>query len=227
MSFKIDKLSNDMECLYNNIILKSNILSLDSFKENLIEKQCAVEEFIKNISNISKGSISKDVLDNMIIISNEFKELYENFDDKLMIFIVGNGNVGKSTLLNSLVGKDVAKTNFLPTTWKIDVYTPELDENTAIIKYKNGKQESLSIDEAKIKIDNEEAKSKESNKLFKAKLKEESRGVKNKEQIEEIKRYLSKKYIYTSNISEVRWPVKSNWILERCLLVDTPGLNQE
>ncbi|ETI89662.1 MAG: hypothetical protein Q612_NSC00138G0002, partial [Negativicoccus succinicivorans DORA_17_25] len=38
-----------------------------------------------------------------------------------MILIMGNGNVGKSTLLNALVGKEVAKTNLLPTTWKIDV----------------------------------------------------------------------------------------------------------
>lgn len=227
MSLKIDKLSNDMESLYNNIVLKSNILSLDSFKENLLEKQLYIEDFINSLSKINQGSISKDVIENMKVISNDFKELYDNFDDKLMIFIVGNGNVGKSTLLNSLVGKEVAKTNFLPTTWKIDVYSPELDEDKAIIKYSSGKQETLSIDKAKNKISKEEEKSKESNKLFKVKLKEELKDIKNKEQIEEIKSYLSKQYIYKSNISEVRWPVKSNWILERCLLVDTPGLNQE
>ena len=152
MSLKIDKLSNDMESLYNNIVLKSNILSLDSFKENLLEKQLYIEDFINSLSKINQGSISKDVIENMKVISNDFKELYDNFDDKLMIFIVGNGNVGKSTLLNSLVGKEVAKTNFLPTTWKIDVYSPELDEDKAIIKYSSGKQETLSIDKAKNKI---------------------------------------------------------------------------
>ncbi|MRN24742.1 hypothetical protein EAI30_08955 [Romboutsia ilealis] len=227
MSFNIDKLSNDMESLYNNIILKSNILSLDSFKEHLLEKQLYVECFINSLSKINQGTISRDVIENMKVISNDFKELYDNFDDKLMIFIVGNGNVGKSTLLNSLVGKEVAKTNFLPTTWKIDVYSPELGEDEVIIKYINGNHETLSINKAKNKISEEEEKSKESNKVYKAKLKEELKNIKNKEQIEEIKRYLGKKYIYKSNISEVRWPVKSNWILERCLLVDTPGLNQE
>ena len=112
MSLKIDKLSNDMESLYNNIVLKSNILSLDSFKENLLEKQLYIEDFINSLSKINQGSISKDVIENMKVISNDFKELYDNFDDKLMIFIVGNGNVGKSTLLNSLVGKEVAKQIF-------------------------------------------------------------------------------------------------------------------
>lgn len=227
MSFNIDNLSNYMESLYNSIVLQSNILSLDCFKNNLLEKQLYVEEFINSLQQINQGTISRDVIENMKIISNEFKEIHDNFDDKLMIFIVGNGNVGKSTLLNALVGKEVAKTNFLPTTWKIDVYSPELSEHKAIIKYTNGKQETLNIDKAKEKVTEEEVKSKESNKTYKEKLKQELRDVRNKQQIDEIKMYLNKKYIYKSNISEVRWPVKSNWLLERCLLVDTPGLNQE
>ena len=76
--------------------------------------------------------------------------------DKKMILIVGDGNVGKSTLLNALVGEEVAKTNYLPTTWKIDVYSPELSKDNAIIKYKTGKQETLSVEEAKQKINEEE-----------------------------------------------------------------------
>lgn len=227
MGFNIDNLSNYMESLYNNIVLQSNILSLDCFKKNLLEKQLYVENFINSVQQINQGTISRDVIENMKIISNEFKELYDNFDDKLMIFIVGNGKVGKSTLLNALVGKEVAKTNFLPTTWKIDVYSPQLSEHKAIIKYTNGKQETLNIDKAKEKVIEEEVKSKESNKIYKEKLKQELRDVRNKQQIDEIKMYLNKKYIYKSNISEVRWPVRSNWLLERCLLVDTPGLNQE
>lgn len=227
MSLKIDERTNDMKKLYEKIILKSKTLSLDVYKENLKDKQIDIEKFIHILSNINQGSISRDVVENLIFISNEFKELYENFDDRLMIFIVGDGNVGKSTLLNALVGKEVAKTNFLPTTWKIDVYSPELSNNNAIIKYTNGKQETLSVKKAKQKIDKEDEKIKESKKIFSKKLKEKLQGIKNKEKIEEIKRYLGKKYIYKSNVCEVRWPVKSNFLLEECLLVDTPGLNQD
>lgn len=226
MSLRIDKLSSDMNTLYENVILKDNILSLETFKESLNKKHIIVEDFIGCISN-KEGSISKEILSKSKEISTGFKDLYENFDDKLMIFIVGNGNVGKSTVLNALVGKEVAKTNFLPTTWKIDVYTPELNENEAILKYKDSRQEKLSIEEVINKVNDEEEKSKVGNKEFKLKLKQEARNVKNKEQLDEIKTYLSKKYIYNSDIGEVRWPVKSNWILEKCLLVDTPGLNQE
>lgn len=227
MSLKIDERTNDMKKLYEKIILKSKTLSLDVYKENLKDKQIDIEKFIHILSNINQGSISRDVVENLIFISNEFKELYENFDDRLMIFIVGDGNVGKSTLLNALVGKEVAKTNFLPTTWKIDVYSPELSNNNAIIKYTNGKQETLSVKKAKQKIDKEDEKIKESKKIFSKKLKEKLQGIKNKEKIEEIKRYLGKKYIYKFNVCEVRWPVKSNFLLEECLLVDTPGLNQD
>ena len=156
MSLDIDKLVNDMEKLYGSIVIKSKVLSLDSFKDNILEKQIYIKKFIQSLSNINQGSISRDVIKNMEVISNEFKELYDNFDDKLMIFIVGDGNVGKSTLLNALVGEEVAKTNDLPTTWKIDVYSPELSKNNAIIKYKTGKQETLSVEEAKQKINEEE-----------------------------------------------------------------------
>lgn len=227
MSLKVNQLSNSMESLFNTIVLKSNILSLDNFKENLYEKQLYIDNFIKSISNNNNGKISKNVLERMKEIRSEFNELYENFDDKLMIFIVGNGNVGKSTLLNALVGQEVAKTNFLPTTWKIDVYSPELDGDTAVIKYKDGNQEVVDVNKAKDKVNDEENKSKESNKIYKENLKKKLNGITNREQREEIKKSLSEELIYKSNISEVRWPVKSNWILERCLLVDTPGLNQE
>ena len=144
--------------------------------------------------------------------------------DKKMILIVGDGNVGKSTLLNALVGEEVAKTNYLPTTWKIDVYSPELSKDNAIIKYKTGKQETLSVEEAKQKINEEEKKSKESKKIYNVKLKEQSKSIKNRDQLEELKRYLDKEYIYKSNIYEVMWPVKSNWISKPYILVDTPGL---
>ena len=227
MSLKIDERTNDMKELYDKIILKSKTLSLDVYKQNLKDKQINIEKFIHILSNIKQGSISRDVLEKLIFISNEFKELHENFDDKLMIFIVGDGNVGKSTLLNALVGKEVAKTNLLPTTWNIDVYSPELSKDNAIIKYTNGKQETLSVEKAKQKVNEEDKQVKESKKIFNKKLKEESKDIKNnKEQIEEIKMYLGKKYIYKSNICEVRWPVKSKFLLEECLLVDTPGLNQ-
>ena len=226
MSLKIDERTNDMKELYDKIILKSKTLSLDVYKQNLKDKQINIEKFIHILSNIKQGSISRDVLEKLIFISNEFKELHENFDDKLMIFIVGDGNVGKSTLLNALVGKEVAKTNLLPTTWNIDVYSPELSKDNAIIKYTNGKQETLSVEKAKQKVNEEDKQIKESKKIFNKKLKEESKDIKNnKEQIEEIKMYLGKKYIYKSNICEVRWPVKSKFLLEQCLLIDTPGLN--
>lgn len=226
MSLDIDALSVKMERLFNEIIIRGKLLSLENLKNELFNKKEILSMYRSDFNGIEQGKISKNFLDALELIEVDFKNLYDNFDDKLMIFIIGNGNVGKSTLLNALIGYEVAETNFLPNTWKIDVFSTELDKGKAIVKYSDGKIKELPIDQAKQLIGEEEIKSKESKKIYNEKLKEALGNIKTKEEREEMKRYLSEKYLYKSKISEVRWPVEKNWILEKCLLVDTPGLNQ-
>lgn len=226
MSFNINFLANEMEKLFNNIILQEKIISLNNLKDDLCNKSDLVEKFCLDLSKYTLGKHSKRFLQELKEIGLEFNNLYKNFDDKLMIFIIGNGNVGKSTLLNSLIGYKVAETNFLPNTWKIDVYSPELEKDKAIIKYSNGIEELLNIDVVKSKVSEEENKCKKSKKIYNSKLNESLENIKTKEERDEIKKYLDEKYLYKSNIVEVRWPVEKNWLLEKCLLVDTPGLNQ-
>ena len=55
MSLDIDKLVNDMEKLYGSIVIKSKVLSLDSFKDNILEKQIYIKKFIQSLSNINQG----------------------------------------------------------------------------------------------------------------------------------------------------------------------------
>ena len=226
MGLDLENLANSMEQLLNDIIIEEKIYSLGSLKEDLVTKNKIINEFICGFEKKNSGKITKKLLDEFLQIEADFKQLYENFDDKLMVFIIGNGNVGKSTLLNSLIGYEVAETNFLPNTWKIDVYSPEDKNDKATIKYLGGKQESLSIKKVKAIINNEEKKSKEGKKKYNENLNKELKGLKTKDEREEIKKYLGEKYLYKSNVAEVRWPVNKNWILEKCLLVDTPGLNQ-
>lgn len=226
MSLNLDALTETMEKLLKDIIVKEKICSLEDLKEELEMKNNLIGEFIYVLSKNNNGKITKKLLGDFTKIKADFNELYQNFDDKLMIFIIGNGNVGKSTLLNSLVGYEIAKTNFLPNTWKIDVYSPELNKDKATIKYLDGRKESLAIEEVKRITSVEEKKSKDSKKIYNENLKKELKNLKIKEERDEIKKYLGEKYLYKSLISEVRWPVKRNWILEKCLLVDTPGLNQ-
>lgn len=226
MSLELDILANKMEKLFNDITIQEKVLSLRDLKDDLFNKKQLVNSFISNFKKLSLGKNTKKLLDELGQIEADFNNLYENFDDKLMIFIIGNGNVGKSTLLNALIGYEIAETNFLPNTWKIDIYSTELEKNKAIIKYTDGKQEKLSIDKVKKIVNSEEKKSKEGKKAYNENLNRSLKGLKTKEEREEMKKYLSEQYLYKSNVAEVRWPVEKNWILDKCLLVDTPGLNQ-
>lgn len=60
---------------------------------------------------------------------HELKGIYEKLQSKLQdlneplyIMIVGNGKHGKSTLINALIGKNVAEVARVPKTWKIDIF---------------------------------------------------------------------------------------------------------
>lgn len=55
------------------------------------------------------------------------EEGFGRADDPLSVFVVGEGNFGKSTLVNALLGLgvEVAKSDFLPLTWHITRYVPE------------------------------------------------------------------------------------------------------
>lgn len=228
MSLELDILSSKMEKLLSDIIIQQRVLSLENFKNDLFSKKELINEFINNFKKRNLlGKNTKRLLEELGEIKVNFNDLHDNIDDKLMIFIIGNGNVGKSTLLNSLIGEGVAKTNFLPNTWKIDVYSPELQKEKAVIKYIDGKKETLSIDEVREIVNNEEKKLKESKNVYNINLKNQLKDLKIKEERKEMKKFLAEKYLYKSKISEVWWPVDKNWILDKCHLVDTQGLNQD
>lgn len=227
MGLNVENLVNNMEKIYKDIIVQERVENLNNFKLTLLDKRNKLDIYINKIEKVSYGNITKKYLRELYKIKSNFDTLYENFDDKLMIFIIGNGNVGKSTLLNSLIGEEVAVVNFLPSTWKIDIYSPELRKDRALIKDVNEGWKTLNINEVKRIVDEEEKKSKDARKIYRENLNKRLKGINIKEERDEITKYLSEKYLYKSKITEVKWPVKKNWMLEKCLLVDTPGLNQD
>lgn len=219
-------LASNMKILYENININKKIIELESHKHDLLIKKNLVSDYIYNLRFMTRGKLTNILFEDMKEFEANFQSLHENFDDRLMVFIIGAGNVGKSTLLNSLVGYEVAKTGILPVTWKIDVYSPESDLQTATIKYRDGKTNKIHIEEAKKIISEEESKAKKGKKDYNTYFQKEIETVRDPELIKELERHHSEKYIYTSPITEVRWPVRNNWLLEKCMLVDTPGFNQ-
>lgn len=224
------RLAEEMERIYNNILISREEDDLDRVRQGFFEKSRDLEAYLSRFTG-SMGKFTEEYARKLKLGQQAFLEIYQNFDDKLMIFIVGNGNIGKSTVLNSLVGSEVAKTSIVPETWKIDVYSPDLKKNQAIVKYLGGSEKLLSLDKAQELVDREEEKTREAKTKFNQEFKKQlvnykKEGPVTKELRDELRQKLWEEYEYVSDISEVVWGVERNWLLDRCLIVDTPGLNQ-
>lgn len=129
--------------------------------------------------------------------SERVKQKYNDFNEPFMLMVIGEGNYGKSTLINSLFNKQVAPTSRLPKTWKIDIYENS-NKDEAILFFKNLKTpqnvRNVSIEEASLICEQEENKAKTSDN-------------------------------WKSELFQVKWKLKSDWI-ENILLIDTPGFSQ-
>ena len=120
---------------------------------------------LTNNPEILKGIISDHKPIFELCADKNFKERFlhiESSAEKLGasradVIVVGSGNHGKSTLVNALVGQDVARTSFLPNTWCIHRYA-EGSAVTATVKYRCGKESQCSHEEAKKIWDSEEKK---------------------------------------------------------------------
>jgi len=115
--------------------------------------------------------------------SERVKQKYDDFNEPFMLMVVGEGNYGKSTLINSLFNKQVAPTSRLPKTWKIDIYEKS-NKDEALLFYKNlNTPKNVSIEEATLICEQEENKAKNTNnwkaELFQVKWKYKSDWIEN------------------------------------------------
>lgn len=94
--------------------------------------------------------------------SERVKQKHNDFNEPFMLMVVGEGNYGKSTLINSLFNKQVAPTSRLPKTWKIDIYENS-NKDEALLFYKNeNTPQYVSIEEANLICEQVENKAKNS-----------------------------------------------------------------
>lgn len=194
-------ISNDIKILnYNIKNIKLQIFNKAS------QTYCLINQIEKEINYIIKS----------------VEELKKPF----LLYVIGPGKYGKSTLINSLVKSKILETRDIPNTWKIDTLINSSTSKIEIINDEDTLYE-LNCEEGLKLLENEEVQFKNSKKIIREKLEE----YKNKKQVtlenlKEYKRKLEELYLYQSNICEVRYYIKKEGILKDFIIIDTPGLNQ-
>lgn len=212
---------------------KEEFYRLSSVIENLMNHVEIMKNDIKNINNCSykntfkiPGNKTYECLEN---INMELEKNLENLKELLepfLLFVIGSGNYGKSTVINALVEEDLVKTKDLPNTWKLDLFCKSKIEKI-VITYANKEDIEMTLEDGINYLDKEEEKFNKSRKKISRALKEYKDN--NKASISDLKEYkkiLKEKYLYISDIVEVKYYFNKNGILKDFIIVDTPGLNQ-
>lgn len=150
----------------------------------------------------------------------------EALDRPFRIFVIGTGNVGKSTLINALARRQVAAVDFLPCTWRIDVYTHRQD-GKAVVLNAAGHSEEMTEPEARKRVQAADT----AGNAKAVRLDRTIRKINNNQDLtHEEKKQQREEMLARSesdqDIVEVQWPVNDSPFLSRFDLVDTPGMNQ-
>lgn len=183
-------------------------------------------DMLKLDVDLSKESKTSNLLNSLQVEVEKTLESILELKNPFLLFIIGSGNYGKSTLINALLNQDIVETNDIPNTWKLDEFIMS-DEEKIEIYYTDKEKEIISIDKGKYILNNEEYKFKQSKKYISSIIKEykKNKAISTKE-LKEYKIQLEEKYLYESNVEKVKYYLKKGDILNDFIIVDTPGLNQ-
>ena len=194
--------------------IKNNIKILENNLEELNK------QVFYNLSNINL--LKKSIQYELDIFLKSIEELKNPF----LLFVIGSGKYGKTTLINSLIKDNLLKVDDIPNTWKLDTLIKAKKEKIDII-YKNNEVLNIDIEYGMNILKEEEMKYKKSKELIRNNF--NIYKTSNKRSIGELKLHkqtLEDKYLYKSDIEEVKYYINKNGILENFIIVDTPGLNQ-
>lgn len=176
----------------------------------------------KDIS--SKESKSKELVS---YIEQEIKEntkSIKELENPFLLFIMGSGNYGKSTLINALLQEKVIETSDIPNTWKLDLFIKS-DNEKVEITYNDEREIVKSLSSGKKILKEEEDKFKTSKKEISKKILNYKNKL-SKDKLKEFKMEQEKLYLYKSDIDQIKYYLNNKKILNDFTIVDTPGLNQ-
>lgn len=176
----------------------------------------------KDIS--SKESKSKELVS---YIEQEIKEntkSIKELENPFLLFIMGSGNYGKSTLINALLQEKVIETSDIPNTWKLDLFIKS-DNEKVEITYNDEREIVKSLSSGKKILKEEEDKFKTSKKEISKKILNYKNKL-SKDKLKAFKMEQEKLYLYKSDINQIKYYLNNKKILNDFTIVDTPGLNQ-
>lgn len=220
---KLETLFSNVEDAYRNRARQHTKQHILSFVDNFEYYFQYIDLKYKYEESKIVGPELKNIQENLVKI----KALAEELDNKFMLFVMGSGKNGKSTLINALAGKQVAKESISPETWKIDIFTNYEDSESIKLKFKDGTVKIFSKLKALEYLKKEDLKVKASKQLIREKRDEAKDSGLSIEALEEKLQELQKYYLYRSDVIEMITPIRDCKLLESYNLVDTPGLNQE
>ena len=189
-----------------------------------------MNELSEEISIIKKDINNKNENQSKELVSYIEEEIKQNInsikelENPFLLFIIGSGNYGKSTLINALLQDKIIETSDIPNTWKLDMFIKSDDEKLKIT-YSNEKEIVKSLSSGKMLLKEEEHKLKMS-KLEISKKILSYKSKLSKEKLKEFKLEQEKLYLYKSDIEQIQYYLNNKKILNDFNIVDTPGLNQ-
>ncbi|WP_042274982.1 GTPase [[Clostridium] dakarense] len=186
----------------------SKLLNLvDSIEYNIIKiKEFINYENIYNTKSLNNKTIK--LIEDINIQIKENKESVNELRFPFLLFIVGSGNYGKSTLINALLNQEKVKTGDLPNTWKLDLFIKSEIEKLQIT-YEDESKVTKSLKEGNRLLEEEEDKFKESKRKV-AKMVNEYKSLNNRD-INILKKYKKEqeeKYLYKSKIIQIKYFIK-------------------
>jgi small GTP-binding protein len=106
--------------------------------------------YLDELKQLAEGVAGKDLIDSIEELRNKLQQ------EKLYIVVLGLFKRGKSSLINSLVGKNIAPVAVTPVTAIITLIEYSETESYIEIVYKNGQEEKKNISEIGMYVSEEE-----------------------------------------------------------------------
>ena len=190
---------------------------------NIINKLNKELQLVKKDIN-NKESKSKELVSYIEQKIKENTKSIKELENPFLLFIMGSGNYGKSTLINALLQEKVIETSDIPNTWKLDLFIKS-DNEKVEITYNDEREIIKSLSNGKKILKEEEDKFKISKKEISKKILTYKNKL-SKDKLKEFKIEQERLHLYKSDINQIKYYLKNKKILNDFTIVDTPGLNQ-